>query len=133
MPERLLLASRILLAIVLAAITLLSLSPSSPSALGGQDKIAHLLAYAAVAFLLVLSARRSPNRLTRVLTLLGITILYGVVIEFVQEFTAREFDVLDMAANALGAVIGTVAGLAARRVLSDHSNSNYGRVMEAAQ
>jgi len=121
MPERLLEAFRFLLAVTAVAITDLSLSPSAPSARGGNDKLAHLLAYAAIAFLLVLSARRSPNRFLHVLTVLGVTIVYGIVIEFVQQFTGREFDVVDMAANALGAVIGTVAGLATRRLIGDPS------------
>jgi len=126
MPERLLVASRVLLVIALAAITLLSLSPSAPSAPGGNDKLAHLLAYAAIAFLLVLSARRSPNRVTRLLFSLTATTLYGVAIEFVQQFTGREFDVMDMAANAIGALIGTLLGLVARRIVS-RSSATVGR------
>jgi len=118
MPELLLRVSRILLAITLISITLLSLSPSAPSTPGGQDKVAHLLAYAALAFLLVLSTRRSPNRVARVLSYLAVTICYGIVVEIVQQFTGRELDVADMAANALGAVIGTLVGLATRRIIS---------------
>jgi VanZ family protein len=123
MPERLLVAFRFLLAVTVVAITVLSLSPSAPSAPGGNDKLAHLLAYAVIAFLLVLSARRSPNRFLHVLTVLGVTIVYGIVIEVVQQFTGREFDVADMAANSLGAVVGTVAGLATRRLIGDRSGA----------
>ena len=74
------------------------------------------MSYGPLAFLLVLSvpARRSPFALGAVLFLA--TIAYGVMIEFVQRMTGRQFELMDMAMNALGAVVGTVAGILARRI-----------------
>ena len=117
MPRPVLVSSRILLALVFVAVTVLSLTPSPPSAPGGWDKIGHLVAYLALGFLLVLSVSERRFRLTLVIALVAATIAYGAMIEFVQRMTGRQFDVADMAMNALGAVTGTVLGIAARRIV----------------
>ena len=118
MPTQVLRASRILLIITLAAITWFSLTPTAPSAPDGADKLRHVVAYALTAVLLVLSIRDLPSRPRRVVIFVAAIIAYGIVIEFLQNFTGRHYDVMDMVANAVGAVAGAIVGIALHRVIS---------------
>lgn len=119
-------ASRIVLIVCLGATTYLSLTPSPPSTRIGWDKIPHVLAYAALAFLLILSLRPGKTGPLAVVISLGAVLAYGVAIEFVQRVTGRSFEVADMVANAIGAVSGALLGLLARRVLMRLSTNAYG-------
>lgn len=119
-------ASRIVLLLCLGATTYLSLTPSPPSTRIGWDKVPHVLAYAALAFLLILALRPGRIGFVRLLISLGTILAYGVAIEFVQRITGRSFEVADMLANAVGAVCGALLALPARRMLVRLSTHAHG-------
>ncbi len=88
----------------------LSLAPHPPTPLSFQnaDKLEHGLAYASLAwcFCQIYLARHA-----RVLVLVALISL-GVALEFLQERTGyRTFDVLDMAANSVGVLLGYMLAL----------------------
>ena len=115
MPTRLLVAARVALLIALAGVTFLSLGPRIPGGPEGSDKLGHLVAYFVLAFLMVLSIWRSPSRLARVVLVALSAVAYGMVMEALQHVVGRQFELMDMVANAVGAVSGTAVGVAARR------------------
>lgn len=91
-------------------------SRPAPDAIGGHDKLAHLLAFGGLA---ALWARAlwfgTTGRWLRVgLLAVGIAAAYGVVDEFHQSFVSgRDASVDDAVADLLGAVVGglVTAGL----------------------
>lgn len=116
MRARIILVCKVLFAGAVLGVTVLSVLPMPQVDGLESDKINHLIAYAALAFLLVLSLPRD-RRLPRgfwvgLLSLL----LYGVVMEVVQHYIGREFDLMDMVANAVGVLLGAGAGLLARTI-----------------
>jgi VanZ family protein len=85
-------------------IAVLLLAPvASPMTLSYADLIGHFLAFACLAFGAVGFSHRGVE-----LTLLAaMTIAGGVALEFAQGLVPyRTFDILDMGANALGAMVG---------------------------
>jgi VanZ family protein len=102
-------ATRVALICALLAVTYLSLAPSVPNAPAGNDKLAHALAYCCLALLLLLALEYPPSLTARALLVFAAIVTYGALIEIVQRFTGREFELLDMVANAGGAVVG-IAG-----------------------
>jgi VanZ family protein len=94
-----------------AALALLCLAPSealpeTPYIFPHADKLAHVLAFGAHAFLF-LRATRSRSRAVLILAFL-VTIGYSTVLEFLQPrlwTQTRSFDVMDILANALGAML----------------------------
>lgn len=92
--------------IVAGAIAYLSLRPSVQMA-EVNDKVGHFIAY----FVLMLNIGLATwKRKREVLLALYFTVGYGVLMEFGQYFVpGRDFSLLDMFANAAGAVLG--AGL----------------------
>ncbi|MGK0375420.1 MAG: hypothetical protein ACJA2E_001899 [Arenicella sp.] len=97
-------------ALVLAAITLLSLTPVAnlPDAIG-SDKTHHLIAYAVLS--LPIAIRGGP----RWMLLLPFFILWGGAIELIQPYANRYAEWLDFAANSTGVALGACAGVLARR------------------
>jgi len=80
-----------------------------------QDKIVHLLEYVVLAvltsFALLRGTRRPVEWIWRV-TLASVA-AYGVLLEVLQVLVPeRDFSPLDLAANVLGALLGTLAGMA---------------------
>jgi VanZ family protein len=67
--------------------------------------------YGALMFWFAFLYRRTP---TRFLYAIGF-IAMGVAIEFIQPYTGRNFEIADMAADALGVMIGWGAALIAFR------------------
>jgi VanZ family protein len=117
MPRLIVVSARILLGLVLVAVTVLSLRPTGPAMPGNKDKIAHALAYASIASLLVLSRRTRTVGLRHALLVIALATAYGVGIEIVQRFVGRDFDLMDMVANAFGAAIGAaIAVTISRRI-----------------
>jgi VanZ family protein len=98
---------------VLAAIVVLSVMPSPPSAdFESSDKVGHLAAYGVLmlSFSLLYEKRRAPMAAA----FIGV----GVALEFVQGALGyRSFEVADMAANALGVLLGWGAALPAAKML----------------
>lgn len=65
------------------------------------DKIHHFIAYATLMLWFAQSFRG-----TKRYWIVGGLILMGILIEFAQPFTGREFSYLDMLANSTGVLIG---------------------------
>ena len=93
--------------LIVAALLLTPLS--NPIELSHSDLIAHFLLFGCLAFGAVGFSRRATE-----LTLLAvITVAGGVALEFAQgQVPYRTFDILDMGANALGAMVGYGGALA---------------------
>ncbi|MET0070993.1 MAG: VanZ family protein [Candidatus Thiodiazotropha sp.] len=94
---------RLLLAIALVVISYLAFTPQeSPVAADINDKIAHILAFVVLAFLLDFSWPQSPWRLHKAIPLLG----YGLFIEAVQSLLPnRVFSLWDFGADIVGVLI----------------------------
>jgi len=106
-PERRMLW-RALLALMLAVITWLALSPAPPRTVDtGWDKANHALAFASLAFSAVWALWQRPRQwIWLVLALLA----YGVFIEIAQSFLPpREADWHDVVADGIGIAIGLLA------------------------
>jgi len=89
-----------------------------------QDKISHLFEYVVLAvltsFALLRGTRRPADWIWRA-TLASVA-AYGVLLEVLQVLVPeRDFSPLDLAANVLGAVLGTLAGMA---LFADASREN---------
>ena len=81
---------------------------SSPWSLSYADLIAHFLVFACLAF----AAVGFSHRGTELTGLAAATIAGGVALEFAQAVVSyRTFDILDMGANTLGAMVGYAAAL----------------------
>jgi len=95
--------------LMVLAILWLSLTPSPPTldvALG--DKLGHLGAYGALMFWF---ARLYDGRTTRIAYAVAFVAM-GIGLEFAQAATGhRHFELLDMAANALGVLLGWAAAV----------------------
>jgi len=83
--------------------------PSIPdwNLLFAPDKVAHFGAYGV--FALLLSAALTGSRIKRVIpAAVFVAALFGVLMEILQSVsgTGRQFDVVDMVANLIGAVLG---------------------------
>lgn len=64
------------------------------------DKIKHFIAYFILAFLLL---RFWENAKDKVKDTIFVAVIFGIVIEVLQIFVGREFDILDMITNSVGA------------------------------
>jgi hypothetical protein len=94
---------------LIALVIYLSLTPSPPDLPGEQgDKVGHALAYGT---LMIWFAWLYPGLRRRGACAIGFIAL-GVVLEFAQgESGYRTFDLLDMAADALGVGLGWIGAL----------------------
>ena len=91
-----------------AAIVWLSLTPAPPSIdLDQSDKLGHALAYASTMFWFAQLYVRSAVRLRYAAGLLAL----GIALEFVQAQVGRDFELADMAADAVGVALGWAAAL----------------------
>jgi hypothetical protein len=102
----------LLTAAVLAAITVLSLTPMPELPLPEvemADKLHHLVAYALLAFPVALA------RPVGAPLFLLLFIAWSGGIELVQPYVERQGDWIDLAANAAGLALGTLAATALRR------------------
>lgn len=90
------------------------LTPSPPNldAVLGWDKLEHFIAYFGLASMATLVIGLRPKL---ALAILGV-ILFGAVLEILQQFTGRDPELLDFAANTIGAFAGLGAGLLFLRV-----------------
>lgn len=108
----------ILSLVCLGAIVYLSLcrGVSVPGFILGEDKGAHFLAYVALSFLFMVSMARYPRHrvlrrnLLSMLGAFGLSFLCGYTIELIQPAFRRSFELLDLAADALGSFSGVVLG-----------------------
>lgn len=112
-PAGLLWAFRGAFVVVAAVVVWQSLVPPDTIAVAGpSDKVMHLAGYAVLGLLAALS--RFPMH--PVLVWLAVSAL-GAVVEVLQSLTPqRSFEALDIAADAVGAGLGVVAGLVLLRL-----------------
>lgn len=107
---------RALLALLLAVITWLALSPAPPdSASTGWDKANHTLAFAALAFVSVWAVWQRPRQW---LLLVAALLAYGGFIEIAQSFVpSRSAEWNDVLADGVGIVLGLLAALPIARLM----------------
>ena len=79
------------------------------------DKVGHCLAYLSLSFFYYFGFIKSKNRkpaFKEILWILFACTLYGILLEFCQLyfFSSRCFEILDMIANATGALLGVIIG-----------------------
>lgn len=103
-------AALALTALLAAAIGWVTLQPLPFAGPPGGDKLHHVLAFFALVFPAVALQPRWA------LPLFVLAVAYGGLIEIVQPHVGRSGDLGDWAADALGAALGTLAGLALTRV-----------------
>ena len=114
MRARIILVFKVLSVGAFLGVTILSVLPTPRVDGLESDKLNHLIAYTVLTLLLVLSFsgdRRLPRGLW--IALLSL-LLYGALIEVVQHYIGRQFDLMDMVANAVGVLLGAGAGLLVR-------------------
>jgi len=100
-------------AAVAAAILVLSLIPRPPDITGGfryGDKLAHFAAYFVLSLLVAVTAARRTRLKTWILAVAA-GLLYGALIEFLQYFTPRQMEALDLAFNLAGSLCGASVSL----------------------
>lgn len=94
-------ATTVVFALIIAVLLLM---PSPPGASLFSDKVAHLLAFAALALPLSLVRARFAA-----FTFIGLC-AYGAGIELLQPFTGRAAELADFGMDVAGALIGAVTG-----------------------
>ncbi len=113
------LAWRVALALALAGVAWTSLLPpdSLPSSLGLSDKVVHVVGYAVLGVLAVMSGLRWPAAFV---TVLG----FGLVLELLQGIVGyRSAEALDLVADALGAGLGVAAAAAVLGQVAEHQSA----------
>jgi VanZ family protein len=108
---------RILTIVVTVSILVLSLLPDPPEIPGGfhfADKVAHFIAYAVLSFLLFTSFFEG-KKLSTVVIVAAVCLIYGGVIEILQIFTHRQPEIWDLTADLFGAVCGAALGAGLNR------------------
>jgi VanZ family protein len=100
----------ILLSIWLFSIFIVSVMPvSGPGTDLPEDKIAHVIMYGLTSILLFRYFSEKKPVMSSFYASVAVSSLYGAVMEVVQFFLPhRSFSVLDMAANVLGAFLGSL-------------------------
>ncbi len=103
------LAAMLVTAVLAAVIAVLTLTQllGPQSGVPGSDKAHHLLAFAALAFPLAVARPRLAPWV--VLGVVG----YGGLIEIIQPYAGRQAEWGDLVADTGGAILGSVAGVAA--------------------
>ncbi len=103
----------VLIAIALS-ILILSLIPRAPQIIEAKniDKLEHYLAYLILGFLLFININEeSRNRYISGIITVILCVLYGGIIEFLQKYTGRTPDLLDLLADFAGSLSGTATAL----------------------
>jgi VanZ family protein len=71
------------------------------------DKVIHLLLFCILSFLWSEYAKSKHSYKTiHIIFIIFSSILYGVVLEYIQHYTGRDFDPADMLANGSGVIVG---------------------------
>jgi VanZ family protein len=88
---------------IVAAVAVLSLIPVDIDLGEDRDKLAHLLAYGGMSFWFAALVEGRARQFRIALAFAAM----GVALEFLQDMTGfRDFEVADMIANAIGAMLG---------------------------
>jgi len=109
MVKKLLLPIAIIYTIWLTIVSLISLSSVPSLGSSFDDKIYHFIAYFILAFLWVTYFKPTKKRQI-ILIVFVCNILFGAILELVQHQlnSNRTYDNLDLLANCLGVIIGTI-------------------------
>ncbi|MFR9621099.1 MAG: VanZ family protein [Rikenellaceae bacterium] len=104
-------AATIAYTVVLTTLCLVPISAPTPNLqVIGFDKLVHIGLYFGLNVLLIstIIARRTKATATQIAATTMVAIAYGTIIEFVQQQVGRDFDIYDIAANSLGAIIAAI-------------------------
>ena len=109
MAKKLLLLAAIAYTILLVMVSLIDLKGVPDLGSSFDDKIYHFLAYFVLAILWITYSKQLKNRVKLYQVFLGM-IVFGVVLELIQHQLNpnRTYDTLDLLANCLGVVVGTL-------------------------
>ena len=87
-----------------------------------SDKVLHMSAFSALAFLLAFTwSLRGPFGLRQCLAVLAIIAVYGALDEATQPLVGRTADVMDWIADIVGASVGLAIFLVVRTVFRRHA------------
>lgn len=108
MKKTVITVSVIIYVIIITVLSLINLSDTNtPQTMEHFDKIVHFGFYFIMNLLLMilLYIFKKGYRLRYMIVATIISILYGISIEIVQSYVGRDFDVNDIIANSLGALV----------------------------
>lgn len=110
----------IIWALILALLMLLPSDSFPDSKVLSYDKLGHLGVFLIFTFLLTWSFDKQQHsdklKIKKIQRALTISIVYGSVLEFSQQFVpGRMTDLYDFAANTIGAVVGTIVFITFRK------------------
>lgn len=97
--------------ITLTVVCLVKISTPAPKLeVIGFDKIVHFCLYFGLNLLLITTmiSHKGSAKLSAIISLTLSAILYGVAIEIIQGYVGRDFDLYDIAANSLGAIVASI-------------------------
>ncbi len=97
-----------------ASILILSLIPHAPQIMEAKniDKLEHYLAYLILGFLLFININEEGgNRYISGIITVILCVIYGGIIEFLQRYTGRSPEFLDLIADFAGSISGTAIAL----------------------
>ncbi|HLP37393.1 VanZ family protein [Lacibacter sp.] len=105
----------------------ININQEKPLEFSGIDKAIHFLLFGIMVWLWgyyqkTISATRK-NLVSQLLRITVIVMIYGIVMEYVQDWVGRDFDVWDMVADAAGAITGFILLL----VQKEDPGGNRGR------
>ncbi len=102
------------LIIIAMSILILSLIPETPDLIETKniDKLEHYIAYLILGFLLFINiSEEGKNRYISGIVTVTLCVIYGAIIEFLQQYTGRSPEVLDLVSDFAGSLSGTVTAL----------------------
>jgi VanZ family protein len=96
--------------LILLLIPIKRKTESSFFSLPHVDKVIHLFLFLILSFLWhqYLVVKHENIRKLNIIGLFLAVVLYGIMLEYIQIWTGRDFDPLDMMANAAGALTGII-------------------------
>jgi len=101
-----------ILFVVVSFLMLTSSPPELASRIGFMDKIGHAGAFFILSLLLAVALGRGKGRkLKYILAAAALLALYGILIEYIQQFTGRSPEAGDLIADLIGIALGSFAAL----------------------
>ena len=105
--------------VIIAFLCLITFSELPSLPVSGADKYVHVTLHFAFVMLwgFYVSLTQNEIRIAKIIRLVILSILYGIVIEVLQEFftTTRQADILDVLANFTGAILALMAFVLMKR------------------
>jgi|GEM_PF-3028056 len=93
----------------------------------GSDKLGHFLAYFSLSFInnIILLLRKMLN--IYILIFFALNLIMSIVIEYIQKFVGRSFDIEDIYANMIGILLGLLISFLLSRFLNLKRGINEGK------